>query len=298
MKYIFAILFGIASLNASACDICGCSSGTNTLGLLPSMNKHFIGFRFQQNNYYSTPHETGGSVYSASNEYFKTLDIWGRYSIGKRFQLMGFVPYKLNKRVNSTSTLKLNGIGDATILFNYQFIKLDNNKKWKQSLLAGIGVKLPTGKFDAIQKYQFINENIQIGTGSVDIPFNMNYFIRKEKLGVNAEASYKANSTNKQHFKFGNKFTSAFRLFYQTKYKEFALIPQIAMNYEHNNSNSREKIAEEFTYGFGIQNQYGIDIYYKKIGLNIQYSLPLINKYGEGHIENKGRFSTHLIYLF
>ena len=298
MKHIFAILFGIVSLNASACDICGCSSGTNTLGLLPSMNKHFIGLRFQQNNYSSTPHESGSSIYSASNEYFKTLDIWGRYSFGKRFQLMGFVPYKLNKRLNSSSAIELKGVGDASILLNYQLIKLDNNKKWKQSLLVGIGAKLPTGKFDAIQNHSFINENIQLGTGSVDVPFGINYSIRKEKLGVHVEVNYKANSTNKQHFKFGNKFSSAFRLFYQTKFKEFALIPQIAMNYEHNNSNRREKIAEEFTNGFGVQNQYGIDIYYKKFGLNIQYSLPLKNNYGEGHIENKGRFSTHIIYLF
>jgi hypothetical protein len=298
MKHFFTILFGIVSLNASACDICGCSAGTNALGLLPSMNKHFIGLRFQQNNYSSTPHESGASIYSASNEYFKTVDIWGRYSLSKRFQLMGFVPYKLNKRVKSSSIIELKGLGDASILLNYQLIKLDNKQKWKQSLLIGIGAKLPTGKFDAIENHLFVNENIQLGTGSIDIPFSINYSIRKNKLGVNAEANYKANSTNKQHFKFGDKASATARLFYQTKYKQYALIPQLALNYEHNNSNTRDKIKEMYTNGFGMQNQYGIDIYYKKIGLNFQYSFPIKNNYGEGHIENKGRFSSHLIYLF
>lgn len=285
-------------MNANACDICGCSSGNNSLGLLPSINKHFIGIRFQSNQYTSTPHETNGTKYSTSNEYFKTIEIWGRYSIGKRLQLLGFVPYKLNKRNNNTSVIELQGIGDASLLVNYQLIKLDNSSNWKQNLIAGAGIKLPTGKYDAIENHLFVNENIQLGTGSFDFPLNVNYSIRKNKLGINTEVNYKFNSVNKQHFQFGNKMSSALRLFYQTKYKEFAFIPQLAMNYEHNASNFRNNIKEDYTNGYGILNQIGFDIYYKKIGWNFQYSIPIKNNYGEGHIQNKVRFSSHIIYLF
>ena len=286
------------SFRAVACDVCSCSSSNNSIGLLPNINKHFIGFRYQTNHYYSLPHESGDGSYSASNEYFKSTELFGRVSFLKRFQLIGFVPYKFNNRINSTSTINLPGFGDASILVNYQLLKPNNEQKFQHNLFVGAGLKLPTGKYDALNNYLFVNENIQLGTGSYDFPVSLNYTIRKQKTGMNVESSYKVNSVNKQHFQFGNKFNSSVRLFYSTTYKKLKFIPQTAFSYEQNTSNLRNGVKEEFTNGYLLNQQVGLDIYYKKFGVNFQTTIPIKNNYGEGHIQNKSRFSTQLIYLF
>ncbi|UII25703.1 hypothetical protein LVD15_20705 [Fulvivirga maritima] len=54
-RYIVLFLF-IAWLlpkETKACDVCGCSLGSNYMGILPQFNKNFVGLRWSQAKFYA-----------------------------------------------------------------------------------------------------------------------------------------------------------------------------------------------------------------------------------------------------
>ena len=100
----------------------------------------------------------------------------------------------------------LKGLGDIVISANYNLINTYDSADhfFKHNLLIGGGLKLPTGEFRAIENGLTVNQNFQLGTGSLDFLFNFIYTVRRKNLGLNTELSYSRNTTNKDEYKFGN----------------------------------------------------------------------------------------------
>lgn len=298
-KTICMLLFSMLTQYANACDICGCGSSTTNFGILPSLSNHFVGIKYQYKSFHSTPHDVLDQHYSASDETFQTTELWGRMILKKRFQLFASLPYSKNTRVENNSTTMVSGIGDVNIMTSFVWIKPSTkDKNWNHSLQSSIGIKLPTGKYDQLQNNIFLNQNIQLGTGSFDIPTNLMYTIRYKKSGMNTELNYKINSNNKYKYQFGNRFTGAVRLFTQKKIKSLTLLPQLGASIEIANRDKRNYEIENYTGGQFIFSNIGFDTYFNKFALSMQCQKPLGSNYGDGHISSKTRFATSIIYLF
>ena len=78
---------------------------------------------------------------------FNSTELWGRFYAGKKFQLFAFVPYNHFKQIETGVTTIEQGIGDITLAANYTIFNTadDLSKDFKQTVLLGGGVKLPTG---------------------------------------------------------------------------------------------------------------------------------------------------------
>ncbi|MEO0333200.1 MAG: hypothetical protein AAF223_16195, partial [Bacteroidota bacterium] len=55
MKSIFALFILIITTVSSshACDVCGCSLGSNYFGILPQFDKHFVGVRWHHSSFFA-----------------------------------------------------------------------------------------------------------------------------------------------------------------------------------------------------------------------------------------------------
>lgn len=284
--------------NIYACDICGCSAGGNYFGILPKFQQNFVGVRYQYRSFHSNPHQSISENGFASDEYFQTTELWGRYVPNKRLQIFAFVPYNSNKRVEQSRTTLVNGLGDITILANLVIINSDSScKRFKHLLQIGGGIKAPTGKHEIVRNGLMLNQNIQPGTGSFDFPINAIYTLRHKKLGFNTEAAYTINSPNNQHFQFGNRFSTAFRLFYWKRTNRMIFLPSLGVAYEKSYQNRINSVKQKYTGGDITLANAGFDIYYNKISLGITYKKPVNESTGEGYIISKQRLSANFIYL-
>ncbi len=142
-------IFGICAVGKS-CPICGCGGGNVYMGLLPDFKYQFIGLRFHTTQYH-TQLINDPSQYSTNT--YNTVELWGGVRLGKKIQLLAFVPYYMNKQADDDGTFYTHGLGDITVMGQYQVFKssarVAARKTINQQLWIGGGIKLPTGPFNA-----------------------------------------------------------------------------------------------------------------------------------------------------
>src|SRR5215510_11197395 len=141
MKKLFTLCLLILSVQfAIACEICGCSHGGYFVGTFPDFKKHFLGLRYSFRNYYS--HVDTSSEFS--KDHYQTLELWGGFNVGKRWQIMAFLPFNANRQETNEAGHHHThyGFGDVTLIANYQLLQKEKHQIW-----TGAGIKLPTGKF-------------------------------------------------------------------------------------------------------------------------------------------------------
>lgn len=92
------------------------------------------------------------------------------YGFTDRISVDGFISHVTQERIITPAGLPVdhvetNGIGDAVFLFKY---KLTNPRKQSTQLVAGLGVKLPTGSSDLRNNGITLNADLQPGSGAWD----------------------------------------------------------------------------------------------------------------------------------
>ena len=182
------------------------------MGLLPGFKNKFIGLRYHYVRFHT---QLANDVSKFSHNYYNSIEFWGGWNIGKKWQVLAFVPYYYNKQADDDGVSYKKGPGDITLLANYQLLHIrsmnKNNKSIEQILWFGGGLKLPTGTFKvnpADSTTTLADINAQIGTGSTDFLLNALYHIRIGFFGVSTSMNYKIGTTNSTKYKFGNKFTA------------------------------------------------------------------------------------------
>ncbi len=306
MKHTFlCILLLCAAVYSNACTVCGCSASNQYLGILPQFHRHFAGLQYQFRSFRSEhPGHEAGIPSTHSNEYYNTVQAWGRINLGKRIQLFAFVPYISNYKKEAGHTTMINGIGDITLLANYRLlgIKEKPGDTWQHSLQTGGGIKLPTGKFDArsIQKADRL-PNMQPGTNSWDIILNTNYTIRKSALGMNLDASYTIVTPNTIGYRYGNRLSTGLTGFYWYQKKNTTLLPQIGARYDlagPDYEHYHYRIKSDMSGGEQLYLSAGLQAFYKRAGLQLMYHQPVRQHYAGGLVTTKARAETGIYFLF
>ncbi len=306
MKFLILITAFIAGLgyNARACELCGCSASSQYLGILPEFYKQFIGVQYQYTSFTAKqPSLMDPSDNESAYEFNSTYQVWGRYYIGNKVQLFGFLPYHMNTGADGGTAIKTNGIGDASVLGNIVVFRRDaDTAVWKQTLLAGGGVKLPTGKYTGVTTLDEQGlPNVQAGTGSWDFIVNANYTIRYQKVGLNADASYTMTTANKVDYKYGNRLNTGLLAFYWWQKNNVSLLPQAGVRYEytlHDYDNYEHKWLNESSGGNIVFATAGVQAYIKRYGAKVMYSIPVSQHYANGDVTVQPRLETSLFFLF
>lgn len=302
-KMIAFIILSLAlGHQAMACDVCGCSLGGNYFGILPLYSKNFVGLRWSQARFHSYVAPTQYLAAQQSNDTYSKMELWGRYYVTKRVQLFAFIPYAYNDMNGTDQVVFASGLGDINILSNFVIVNTGESKSdFKHSLIAGGGVKLPTGKFDLTDKGKIINRNFQMGTGSVDFNLNAVYTLRYKRIGVNLETGYKINTRNSHAYLFGNQYRSSAQLFFWQQLGLFSFLPHVGMNYEQAAMHRDGEIIQVNTGGMAWLGNVGMDIYFNRFTMGVNYQQPVSQHYNSddtADITSKGRWTTSLTYNF
>ena len=297
MKKITLTIFVLSITCISfACPFCGSGVGNFYIGLLPDFQKKFVGLRYQYIPYHTRV--TGEEEFS--KDYYHTLELWGGVSIGKRWQVLGFIPYQINYQNTDDGIKKLNGISDVSVLANYKVLdktKMNKGKSSSQQLWIGGGFKLPTGKYRIDPnnpETELGDVNAQAGTGSVDFLLNSSYNVRINKIGINTTATYKINTTNNEHYYFGNRFNASSFVYYAAKVNNTMLSPNVGLMYQHSAANHFNDTKVELTGGYLTMAAAGLEVGFKKITIGGNVQLPFSQDFAAGQTEAKTRAMVHV----
>jgi hypothetical protein len=237
------ILWGIMTMPVLALGECGfscCIAGANTSGVTLAPN---FGLSLQYEymdmetirhgrdkvgpNTTINKHWQKGSSYSIPTKMI--MQKWSlvtAYPITARFQVIGMLPYLKNDMdmrmknpmgmVMNTTMDTIQGLGDVSAMGFYT-IYADAPIRPRQRLTAGFGLKMPTGKNDeknAAGKY--VHTMMQLGSGSWDGLFTVNYLKASYPLIFQASLFYQLNTEGDEGYEFGDQLSYDLVSRYQT----------------------------------------------------------------------------------
>jgi hypothetical protein len=275
--------------------------GNYYIGLLPQFNHRFLGVRYQFRSFQT--HITGDASQFSRDQY-QTVELWGGWNIGKRWQLVVFVPFNFVHQVSDDGVTYNQGFGDVAVMGNYKVFDKRSvtagNKKISQQLWFGLGLKLPTGQFsvDPNDNELSAKANTQTGTASTDFIFNTMYNVGINKFGINNSVSYKLNTPNRDQYSFGNKFSASSIIFYSVKKKEASFFPNLGLNYEHTVSNSFHSESVAQTGGYLLSASAGVEVNIHAVTIGLNTQLPVVQRFATGQTETKIKGMAHITFSF
>jgi hypothetical protein len=290
-KLILLGMFTLVVQVSNACDICGCSHGGYFVGTFPDFHRHFIGLRYSFRNYYS--HNDTSSEYSRDR--YQALELWGGISLGRRWQLMVFVPFKANRQETDDGGHQHThyGLGDATLLANYLLLQREKNQVW-----LGAGVKIPTGKFSPEDGHELVPAaNMEPGSGSTDLVFSATDVYQSGKWSMYGNVSYSVNREAKA-FQFGNQLNASALVARSFDLKGANLVPNAGLYYEHLAANKQGGQKIEATGGQALLASGGIDLRLGKINIGMNAQLPLAQNFSNNQTSSRLRGMVQVVYMF
>lgn len=301
-KFIILTAIAFFTINTTqACEICGCGLGNYYIGLLPQFKHKFIGLRYQYKRFNTV---MADDPIQFSKDYFRTVELWGGWNIGKRWQVLAVIPYNYIHQVTDDGISNNQGIGDIAAMVNYKLFDktsaLSKKTLVNRQFWFGAGVKVPTGKFDIDETDPAVVAlaNTQTGTASTDFMLNSAYNVRINKFGINTSVSYKINTANKDKYSFGNKFSASSFASYTINAGPVTVVPNLGLLYENTaiNKLNKEKVAQ--TGGRLLTTAAGLELNFKifTVGANVQ--LPVSQHFASGQTEVKMKGMVHVAIAF
>jgi len=303
-KLLTIILLTGTPLLSIACDICGCGVGGSYIGILPDFNKHIVGLRYRYNSLLTHLGTGGAHTYLTSRETYMTTEAWGGWNITHKLRIMATVPYNVNERENQGETKAKTGLGDISVLAFYEVINRQStigNKLLIQSLWAGAGVKLPSGKYSPADKtLNTQSANLfQLGTGSTDATVNIMYDARLQDLGVNLWGSYKINTPNKYEYKYGNKLALSIQPYYKIRAgKTFTVAPNTGILFEKAQKDNDGDLSVDISGGTLLLGSIGAEASVKRIFFGANFQVPLSQDLAMGIVKAGNRAMAHIAFAF
>ncbi|WMJ72050.1 hypothetical protein RCC89_02520 [Cytophagaceae bacterium ABcell3] len=286
------------------CDMCGGAGGGSYFGILPQFRKNFVGLRYQ-NSSFSTQHLPpllSNEPPTFSQETFNSIELWGRFYPHPRVQVFAFLPYHVMSQRLPAGQAHRQGLGDAMVLANYVLFDTGDSSKtdWKQTVLVGGGVKLPTGSWhrEAQSNDAMLTPNLRPGSGSTDFLANMIYTIRYKQAGVNMDMVYRYNTSNPDRYKFGNRLTTSARFFKWFETCDISLLPHAGMTYDYAAMDHTGVYTNPISGGQLLSATLGLDLYFQRWSGGISYTKPLAQNLAGGKITADASINTHLIFMF
>ncbi len=293
-KLLSTIIFILLLQDVFACDICGCSSGNYFIGPFPMFHRHFFGARYTFRNFRS---DVANDPSQFSKDFYQTVELWGGWNFAKRWQVLGFVPYNINRQSSDDGLSKSNGIGDITVIVNYNvFNKQSANKMINHQLWIGGGLKIPTGKFSPDPNDIIPTASNQTGTGSVDYLLNALYAINLNKWGINSSVNYKINR-KADGYQFGNRFGSSTFVFRSLTSSNTVFNPNVGLIYENLQANKLDGTKVPASGGNALLAAAGLEIGFSKMSIGFNAQLPVTQDFSHGQTTAKLRGMVHLTFV-
>jgi len=294
-------LSDINNIGNTECDLCGCY-----MGLDPNFAKNQVGVRYSMIKFFTeahiedqnplTDHENHPGT--SSTEYYNDLELYVRYYFTPKFRVLFSIPFGSNE----IDGKRLNGIGDAKLLAQYQVYNSDitGMTNFWQRLFLGGGLSIPTGVYNKTLTFGVVEPHFQPGTGSLDLILTALHLAKLEKVGVGwrNDFVYTINGENKNDYKFGNRFNWTSTFFYEIPTSKITFLPHTGIYFESATQDKQSGQQAESTGGDVWFGTGGVDFYYGKFSLDLNYQFPISQKFIDEQPDNKYRIYAGLGFAF
>lgn len=305
-------LSDIQDKSETECDLCGCY-----MGLEPNFNDNQIGLRYYTFKFFTeghtetaagrtanrngnplneTDHEDHGSA--SSTEVYSNVELYGRIYLSPKTRIIFGIPFSFNE----IDSKKLNGVGDMRVLAQYNIYNTDITGRtnfWQRIFLGG-GMKLPTGAYNKQLVYGVTEPHFQPGTGSLDFLFTGLWLTKLEKTGIGwrNDVVFTLNTTNKNDYRFANRFNWASTFSYDIPTSTVNILPKAGVYLETANADQYKGENAAGSGGTVIMGTMGIDLTYKMLSLDFDYQLPISQSFIGEQADNDYRYFVSMGYSF
>lgn len=267
------------------CDACGCGAGNGSSGFESLLNPQFIGIKYFTQHYKAKENLFTNEL--TQDQYFNTIQIWGKIPVTEKLSVYGSLPFQFHEKKTLQGDIRINGIGDASLMGIYQIL---NSKNTFHQLNGGFGVKIPIGKFDE-KGISGVNPSFQLGTGSWDYQLAINYKFQKNLFALLINTDYTIKTENKKHYQFGNQWNYAMTGFQRIWRNENSIISgKLGLQGEVYDWNKQFGEVMPRTAGSALYGKIGFEASYKKWSIGSEVMLPAYTNLASGDIEAKSRF--------
>ena len=319
-KYFMMLLLLLSGPVVWSCDICGCF-----MGITPYDNQGSAGFIYRMrsfNGYYGrsqthrpfpsgslrTAHgghnpglSSGDSVWSGKDyEEFRVIEFRARYFLHQRIELNVIMPFIFNKSETNGHLEQVSGSGDLNLFAAVHLLLPKPENTWQHRLMAGSGIKLPTGSNSKTGKDGIRHDlMMQPGTGSTDYFIYAQYITGFRKLGGSLNVMYKINGENKHHESVCNSVTSFASLFCRFRAaSDFYIMPTVQGYYEKSNGVS---VNGEILAGTSMHVAMAgpcLELYYRNVSFRSSFEWPVFEHQETNRPGSAGRLVIGLQYHF
>lgn len=296
-KNLLVFLFIVINLsNIKACDVCGCSINGLGVGFLTSSQSNLIGLNWQRSAFKNT-----SILENDLKDEFHFFELSIQYFFTKNFRVNVYQPYRLNIRQLDSQHQQASGMSDTRIMFSHILLRNKATGKNSQIFLdAGIGTKLPTGKYNPDIHDNNLPENFNVGTGSFAMLLNSNLTWAYKNIGIAWQSNFQYHFKSTSDYRFGHQLSNQLQGFWEKSLSsKIKIIPGTGIRSEWigvdkyaNNTNVHG------TGGQGLYSMVSINLKSNNWLTNLSYLQPIAQKYGGGEIRALGRFSCQFSFLF
>lgn len=269
------------------CDACGCAAGNGSSGFESLLNPQFIGIKYFAQHYKAKENLFVNDL--TQDQYFNTFQLWGKIPVSKKLSIYGSLPFHFNEKKTLQGDIKINGIGDASVMGIYEILQ---SKNTFHQLSGGFGVKIPIGKFDE-KGISGVNPSFQLGTGSWDYQLALSYKYQKLLFALMLNSDYTIKTENKKQYQFGNQWNYAVTGFQRLWRNENSIFSgKLGLQGEVYDWNKQFGETVPRTSGSALYGKLGFETSYKKLSLGSELMLPFYTNLASQDIEAKSRFSV------
>lgn len=284
---------------ALACDVCGCSIGQGQMGVMPQWRSHFVALRYQSLRFRTQhPSHDGTGQGTLSDDYFQSVELWGRWAVSRRVLLTGSLPYRVNAlREPGAETLHFSHFGDASATANVILFQSKDTARVRHVVQVSAGLKAPTGHFRGSEDVA-APVNMLPGTGSWDVPVGVVYTLRRLDWVFQGELNARWNSTNPDQYRFGNRVAGTFSAFRWWQKGRTSWLPGVGLTAELQDMDRRKGAWVTTTGGAACLAQAGLDVFHRSLGFGLNAQIPVWSDLGGGIIQALPRLNARVLFFF
>lgn len=278
-----------------ACDICGSSSATGAMGLLPRLSGHFAGLRCLYASYQSRTH---GSEPSRRDD-FLSYEALGRYMLTSRWTITASLPFQSVFQKSGEGKSNYHQMGDASLMAGYLYSFKTGKSGPDQTFYAAAGVKFPTGSRELVKDGNKLPPGLQPGSGSLDWLAMLAWNRFGKTFGLGAESSCRLARPNADHYALGHRFGASAKAYYRLSRNSNEIWSSLGLDAEVTSPDRWHGESVEQTGGRSLLLNAGINLLAQGgMNLGLTAQLPLAQRLNEGFTRSSVRASLQFFYFF
>lgn len=302
---MYKIFFTVACLLWSsfntlwACDVCACSAGSSLSGLLPGAHRSFVGLQYLQRSF-SSQHIPSllspDRPAEKSEEQLRTMSLGLRLVVHPRLQLFAQLPFQRFSQQKESGQLESTGLGDANVRFLYSLVKRKDSARARgHELLAGAGLKAPTGSFDL--NGDISSPNLQPGTGAWDWMAKAAYSAQVGRVQIMAQGEYTFRGTGPDAYQYGDFLSSKLQGFYRIDAGRQKILPFAGISWLQVDKDKVEGRVQKYSGGYLNTLGFGTRVFWQSMSLRIEAELPVTQRLSQNLVQNNYQLGIDLAFF-